>query len=96
MNIRHIIVILLSVIPFMQAMAVPAPDVHGLLEERLARLESAPDDKTAIRDVANAYRLIGDYENAGIYADKLLKIAEKTGDREFAGLNGACIMIPVR
>lgn len=95
MNIRHIIIILLSVIPFMRAVAVPAPDVHGLLEERLARLESAPDDKTAIRDVANAYRLIGDYENAGIYADKLLKIAEETGDREFAGLNGACIMIPV-
>ena len=93
MNLR--ILTLLIVIIVLSVKAEASPDVHKLLEERLSRLASAPDDKVAIRDAANAYRLNGDYDNAGICAEKLLKIAEETGDREFAGLNGSSIMAPV-
>ncbi|MDE7475645.1 MAG: hypothetical protein K2M71_08470, partial [Duncaniella sp.] len=39
-----------------------APDMHSMLEERLDRLADSPDDKTAIRDVANAYLFLGDYD----------------------------------
>lgn len=74
---------------------VAAPDMHSLLEERLECLAGSPDDMKAIRDVANAYLFIGDYDNAGVYADKLLKIAEETGDMEFAGLEGTNIRVQV-
>lgn len=72
-----------------------APDMHTMLEDRLDRLAELPDDKTAIRDVANAYLFLGDYDNAGIYADKLIKIAEETGDSDFAGLEGTNILVQV-
>lgn len=73
------------------ASAIANSDTSELLKERLGRLHAAPDDKSAILDVANSYLLLGDYDNAEIYADKLLKIAEETGDRDFSGLNGAKI-----
>ncbi|MDE6431329.1 MAG: helix-turn-helix transcriptional regulator [Duncaniella sp.] len=72
-----------------------APDMHSMLEERLDRLADSPDDKTAIRDVANAYLFLGDYDNAGVYADKLMKIAAETGNRDFAGLEGTNILVQV-
>ncbi|MDE6395063.1 MAG: helix-turn-helix domain-containing protein, partial [Duncaniella sp.] len=93
MNIRYLSLILILLVTIIHTEA--APDMRQQLEDRLARLESAPDDKTAIRDVAHAYILLGDYDSAGIYADKLMKIAEETGDRDFAGLSAARIMVQV-
>ena len=72
-----------------------ASDMHALLKQRLEHLKSAPDDKVAIRDVANAYLLIGDYDSAAEYAARLIQIAEQNSDRDFAGLNGAMINIQV-
>lgn len=62
------------------------------LAERLEYLSAHPDDKNALKDVAFHYMNIGNYSDARIYADKLLKIGRLTGDRDFSELYGLIVL----
>lgn len=71
---------------------VPKPDT---ISKYLEVLEKKPDDKESLKAVGYHFMTLGNDKETKKYADKLLKIAKKDKDRNYAELHGLILLASV-